>query len=51
MKKNKDKDVAKIKVPVIKLDNVVEQLTIRFNAAGAMIIEWDKTQVVVPLKF
>jgi hypothetical protein len=49
--KNKDKDVAKIKVPVKKLDNVVEQLTIRFNAATAIVIEWDKTQVVVPLKF
>lgn len=49
--KNKDKDVAKIKVPVIKLDNVVEQLTIRFNVDNAMVIEWDKTQVVVPLKF
>ncbi len=49
--KNKDKDVAKIKVPVNKLDNVVEQLTIRFNKDNAMVIEWDKTQVVVPLKF
>jgi Protein of unknown function (DUF2911) len=49
--KNKDKDVAKIKVPVNKLDNVVEQFTIRFNAAGAIVMEWDKTQVVVPLKF
>jgi hypothetical protein len=49
--KNKDKDVAKIKVPVNKLDNVVEQLTIRFNKDNAMIIEWDKTQVAVPLKF
>ena len=49
--KNKDKDVAKIKVPVHKLDNVVEQLTISFNAANAMVIEWDKTQVVVPLSF
>jgi hypothetical protein len=49
--KNKDKDVAKIKVPVNKLENVVEQLTIQFNADNAMVIEWDKTQVVVPLKF
>ncbi len=49
--KNKDKDVAKIKVPVNKLDAVVEQLTIRFNKDNAMVIEWDKTQVVVPLKF
>jgi Protein of unknown function (DUF2911) len=49
--KNKDKDVAKIKVPVKKLDSVVEQLTIRFNKDNSMVIEWDKTQVVVPLKF
>ena len=49
--KNKDKDVAKIKVPVKKLDNIVEQLTISFNAAQAMVIEWDKTQVIVPLNF
>jgi hypothetical protein len=43
--------VAKIKVPVNKLDNVVEQMTIRFNKDNSMVIEWDKTQVVVPLKF
>lgn len=49
--KNKDKDVAKIKVPVNKLQQEVEQLTIRFNAANAMVIEWDKTQVIVPLSF
>jgi len=49
--KNKDQDAAKIKVPVKKLDAVVEQLTISFNAAGAMVIAWDKTQVEVPLKF
>jgi hypothetical protein len=49
--KNKDKDVATIKVPVKHLDDVVEQLTIRFDKKKSMIIEWDKTQVVVPLKF
>ena len=49
--KYKDKDVAKVTVPVIKLDNVVEQLTIRFDKNNSMIIEWDKTQVVVPLSF
>jgi len=49
--KIKDKDVAKITVPVKKLDNVVEQLTIRFDASNSMIIEWDKTQVIVPLSF
>ena len=49
--KNKDKDMAKIKVPVKKLESAVEQLTISFNTANAMVIEWDKTQVVVPLQF
>lgn len=49
--KNKDKDVAKIKVPVKKLDKVVEQLTIHFDEKGSMVIEWDKTQVAIPIKF
>ena len=49
--KNKDKDVVKIKVPVNKLQKEVEQLTISFNAANAMVIEWDKTQVIVPFSF
>lgn len=49
--KNKTKDVAKMTVPVKKLDKVVEQLTIRFDKDNSMIIEWDKTQVVVPLSF
>lgn len=48
--RNKDKNVAEVKVPVVKLDNVVEQLTIRFDDAN-MIIEWDKTQVKVSLSF
>lgn len=47
----KDKDVAKVTVPVKKLDKVVEQLTIRFNKENSMIIEWDMTQVVVPMSF
>ncbi len=49
--KNKDKDVAKVTVPVKKLDSPVEQLSIRFDADKAMIIEWDKTQVSVPISF
>ena len=49
--KNKDKDIAKVTVPVKKLDNVVEQLTIRFDKNNTMIIEWDKTQVSVPISF
>ena len=49
--KNKNKDVEKVTVPVKKLDKTVEQLTIRFDGQTAMIIEWDKTQVTVPLSF
>ena len=46
---NKDKDVLQVTVPVKKLDNVVEQLTITLPA-DKMVIEWDKTQVTVPFK-
>lgn len=49
--KNKASDVAQLNVPVKKLENVVEQLTIRFEGENAMLIEWDKTQVTVPLSF
>ncbi len=49
--KNKDKDVAKITVPVEKLSEVVEQLTIRFTEDNEMVIEWDLTRVTIPLKF
>ncbi|HEX4878163.1 MAG TPA: DUF2911 domain-containing protein [Chitinophagaceae bacterium] len=48
--RNKDKNVAEVKVPVNKLDNVVEQLTIRFDDRN-MYIEWDKTRVVVPISY
>ncbi len=48
---NKDSDVAHVKVPVKNLDTVVEQLTIRFEGETAMIIEWDKVQVTVPLVY
>jgi hypothetical protein len=48
--KNKDKDVLKVNVPTKKLDNVVEKLTYRFTD-NSMIIEWDQTQVEVPLTF
>jgi hypothetical protein len=48
---HKAKDVAHIKVPVTKLNDPVEQLTIRFQPATSMVIEWDKTQVTVPLVF
>ena len=48
--KFKDKDVLQITVPAKKLDNVVEQHTIRFTPKNDLIIEWDKTQVTVPIK-
>jgi hypothetical protein len=47
--KNKDKDVASVKVPVQKLDLPVEQLTIRFIESGALVIEWDMTRVLVTI--
>jgi hypothetical protein len=46
--KNKDKDVLQVNAPVKALSNPVEQFTIRFDA-GKMILEWDKTQVAVPV--
>ena len=49
--KYKDKDIAKVTVPVDKLDKVVEQLTIQFNAHNTMIVQWDTVQVTVPLSF
>jgi hypothetical protein len=49
--KNKAKDIAQTTVPVKKLDNVVEQLTISFASDNALVIAWDQTQVSVPLKY
>jgi hypothetical protein len=49
--KNKDKDVASITVPVKKLDQPVEQFTMRFGANNSVIAEWDRTQVELPLRF
>ncbi len=48
--KNKEKNVARVNVPVKKLDNVIEQLTIRFEKNKFMVIEWDQTQVEVTVK-
>lgn len=48
--KNKSKDVLQFNVPAKKLDNVVEQLTIRVPSKS-MIIEWDKTQITIPTSF
>ena len=46
----KGKDVLQITVPVKHLSQVVEQHTIRFTSQNNMIIEWDQTQVEVPIK-
>ena len=46
--KHKAKDVLQVKVPVKSLSAPVEQLTIRFDQ-GNMLIEWDTTQVAVPV--
>jgi hypothetical protein len=48
--KIKDKDVLKVNVPAKKIDNVVEKLTYRFTDTH-MILEWDQTQVAVPVSF
>jgi hypothetical protein len=48
--KYKDKDVLQVDVPVKKLDSPVEQLTILLPVS-AMVIEWDETQVSVPVSF
>ncbi len=47
--KIKDKDVLQVSVPVKKPDNVVEQLTIKVSK-NDLVIEWDETQVSVPVK-
>lgn len=47
--KIKAKDVLNVKVPVKKLDAVAEKLTYRFSDKNALIIEWDQTQVTVPV--
>jgi hypothetical protein len=47
---NKKQDLLRVQVPVRKLEQPIEQLTIRFEPNN-MIIEWDRTQVAVPLEF
>ena len=49
--KIKDKNVARFTIPVKTLERPVEQLTIRFAADKSMIIEWDKTQVTIPISY
>ncbi len=47
--KNKEKDLAKVIVPVHKSETPVEQLTIRFADDGSLLIEWDLIQIIVPI--
>jgi len=47
---DKNQDLLRIQVPSKKLDQPIEQLTIRFEGKN-MIIEWDKTQVAVEVEF
>ena len=46
----KGKDVVHVTVPVKKLDDVVEKLTYRFTDKNALVIEWDQTQVTIPIE-
>ncbi len=46
----KAKDVIHVTVPIKKLDAVVEKLTYRFTDKNALVIEWDQTQVTVPIE-
>lgn len=52
--RNTDKDVATIKVPVSKTNDIVEALSIIFedqeDGIINMVIAWDRTKVVVPIK-
>lgn len=48
--KYKNKDVLHITVPAKKTNTVIEQHTIRFTPENDMIIEWDQTQIVVPVR-
>ncbi len=47
--KHKDKDVLQVKVPAKKINNTVEALTYRFDNKNQLMIEWDKTQVAIPI--
>jgi hypothetical protein len=48
--KNKDKDVLQVDVPVSMLSAPVEKLTIDASAKG-ITVEWEKTKVMIPVKF
>jgi hypothetical protein len=47
---HKAKDILSVEVPTKSLDKAVEQLTIKLPGKD-MIIEWDKTQVSIPVNF
>ncbi len=49
--KIKDENVLEATVPSKKIDTPVEKLTYRFDENNNMIIEWDQTQVQVPVSF
>jgi hypothetical protein len=49
--KAKDKNVLESTVPVKKTGAPVEKLTYRFDGNNNLIIEWDQTQVEVPVSF
>jgi plasmid replication initiation protein len=48
--KIKGKDVLKAEVPAMHLDKTVEQFTITVNDHG-LLLDWDHTEVAVPVKF
>jgi hypothetical protein len=48
--KIKSKDLPHVKVPAKKVDSPVEKLTLRFDEKNSLIIEWDQTQVEVPIQ-
>lgn len=48
--KIKDKNVLEVQVPVKKTGSPVEKLTYRFADNNNLIIEWDETQVEVPIQ-
>lgn len=47
--RDSDNDVANFKVPVQKLDSVVEQFTINFEYHVNMTLAWDQTKVSIPI--
>jgi hypothetical protein len=49
--KNKEFNVARANRPVGKLDKVVEQLTIWFQDDNTLVVDWDQTEVKLPLSF